>query len=184
MAKFSSLGECIAENGSALYGKCPRVGREAYLHTLYPPLAHDEIARLEQLVGRRLPQQLIDFYAECNGFHYFLDTLIVYGLRKRSGRSGGALLQPYDMRTPNVEERIRDADEDMVFFAWYDWDGSLAYTRCGDSSIYLCGSDSIRPLKQWDSLDDFLSSESERILGLFDSNGRLLDENASTLPAC
>ncbi|WP_322084994.1 SMI1/KNR4 family protein [Burkholderia sp. BCC1999] len=182
MVGFSSLGEDVAKNGTVLYGKCPHIGKDAYLHTLYPALTDAEIKILEEQIERKLPQQLVDFYGECNGFHYFVDTLIVYGLRSIAGRGADAFYQPYDMRTPNVDERIRDADEDAIFFAWYDWDGSLVYTRKNESAIYMCGNDSMKPVGKWSSLKEFLSEESERVLGLFDSKGILLDESASTLP--
>ncbi|WP_175010926.1 ankyrin repeat domain-containing protein [Burkholderia lata] len=182
MAEFSSAGERHTRNGAVSYGKCPHVGKDAYLHTLYRPLASEEIAVLEERIARRLPQQLVDFYGECNGFHYFVDTLIVYGLRAVEGRGEDAFHQPYDMKTPNVDERIHDAEDDVVFFGWYDWDGSLVYMKGDDSRVFICKRESVSPIGEWRSLKDFLSQESERISGLFDSDGMLIDATASTLP--
>ncbi len=183
MERFSGLGVDKTENGTILYGSVPFIGEKAYLHTIYSPLTSEEVDTLEKQIGMKLPGQLDDFYRECNGLHYFIDTLTFYGLRSRPGRGADAFYQPYDLRTPNIEERIRGAGDEIIFFAWYDWDGSFVYTKTNDSRIFFCKNDSVTPLKEWSSLRDFLVEETERISSLFDANGRLIDESASTLPA-
>ncbi|NIE63551.1 SMI1/KNR4 family protein [Burkholderia sp. Ax-1719] len=182
MEQFSELGVESVNDGVALYGKAPFVGPKAFLHTIYPPLSSEGIVVLESEIGVRLPGQLVDFYRECNGLHYFVDTLTFYGLRSKAGRNSAAFYQPYDLKTPNVEERIRGAQDEIIFFAWYDWDGSFVYTKTSDSKIYFCRNDSTTPLKEWPSLRDFIADESERISKLFDEKGQPIDETASTLP--
>ena len=182
MIRFVSLGEEVAPNGTLLYGCAPHIGKKAFLHTLYPPLKENEILMLEKNIGIKLPPHLIDFYQECNGFHYFLDTLSVDGLRIGAGRSGADYYQPYDLKTINVDERISDAEVDCVFFGGYDWDGSLVYTRQNEADVYLCSVDSAKPIYSWPSISDFIHSESERIAGLFSLDGMQFDEEKSTLP--
>lgn len=38
------------------------------------------------------------------------------------------------------------------------------------------------PLKSWDSLSDMITSEIERIFGLFDADGHCIDEDVPTTP--
>jgi len=129
-----------------------------------------------EMIGNRIPEHLLKLYKECNGFHYFSDTLSIDGLRL------DGVAQPYGIEIPNVDERLRDADDDIIFFGGYTWDGSLVYTKDKDKRIYLCSPESSEPLKFWESIEDFISQEATRIAALFDSQGVPIDENKSTLP--
>lgn len=176
MIKFAHLGERKVNNNVLLYGKAPHIGPSAYLHELYPALSKDEIQVLGKCINMKIPAHLVDFYSECNGFNFFCDKLAIYGLRIQSS------FQPYDLMTPNVDERLKDADDDMIFIGGYSWDGSRIYTKENDSKIYLCSPKSSRPLKIWESLSIFIAQEAERMPTLFDTNGIIIDASKSTLP--
>jgi hypothetical protein len=182
MSRFSFLGEEKTSNGTMLYGKAPHIGSKAFLHTIYPPLTDNEILSMGRIIGKKIPEHLANLYRECNGLHYFVDTLSIDGLRIGSGRNFDTFYQPYDLTTPNVDERLEDADDDFIFFGGYDWDGSLLYTKTKNKEIYLCSPDSSEPLKFWKSIEDFISYEAGRISALFDSNGIEIDKNKSSLP--
>jgi hypothetical protein len=183
MMKYSSLGQKELDSGVVLYGKAPHVGKHAYLHAVYPALSLIDIDLIQQRIGRELPNCLVELYQESNGLNYFIDTFAIYGLRTNLGRSIDSAYQPYDALTPNIDERISDASEDMVFFAFYDWDGSMLYARQADERIYFCGPDSVQPKKIWSSMFEMLTQEANRISSLFDLKGREIDESKSTLPA-
>ncbi|MCL2591022.1 MAG: SMI1/KNR4 family protein [Betaproteobacteria bacterium] len=175
MSRFSALGE---ENwrGAKRYGKAPHVAPAAFLHTLYPPLTDDQVLLLGETIGKKIPGHLTIFYKECNGFHYFSDTLSIDGLRING------VAQPYGIEIPNVNERLRDANDDMIFIGGYSWDGSLIYTKEKDEKIYFCSPESSKPLKSWESIEDFIADEANRIAALFDARGVQIDEDQSTLP--
>lgn len=182
MLHFAKLGQQLTEHGVHLYGRAPHVGKQAFSHTLYPLLSDLQIASLGASIGRQIPAHLADFYRECNGLHYFVDTLSIDGLRLVGGRGFDAFYQPYGLATPNVDERIHGAADDMVFFNGYAWDGSRVYTKTDDRRVFLCPWHTVQPLKIWPSLQDFITGESARIFERFDAKGVLLDESRSTLP--
>jgi len=182
MLRFSSLGEKRTPNGTMLYGKAPHVGSKAFLHTLYMPLTDDEVLSLGKIIRKKIPEHLANLYRECNGLHYFVDTFSIDGLRIGSGRNFDTFYQPYDLATPNIDERPRDAEDNLIFFGGYDWDGSLFYTKTNEKKVYWCSSDSSKPLKIWESIEDFIFHEANRIAALFDSHGIILNADKSPLP--
>jgi hypothetical protein len=183
MASFSSYGQKELTNGTKLFGKAPHIGAEAYLHGVYPALNKNDIDFLAQRIHREIPENLAQLYFEANGFSYFIDTFTVFGLRKNASRDIESVLsQPYDLLEPNTTERIADAEDDMVFFASYDWDGSLLYVRKNDARVFFCNADSAMPIKVWSSMSEMLFVEAERIKRLFNSSGVEIDSSVSTLP--
>jgi hypothetical protein len=185
MESFASYGQKELANGAKLFGKAPHIGAEAYLHSVYPALSKDDIDFLARRIHREIPENLARLYSEANGFSYFVDTFTVFGLRKNSSRDiEAALSQPYDLLEPNTIERIADAEDDMVFFASYDWDGSLLYVRKNDERVFFCNSDSTLPIKIWSSMYETLTDEANRIRKLFSPNGVEIDPCVSTLPMC
>jgi len=176
MLRFSSLGEERKPNGTMFYGRAPHVAPVAFLHKLYPPLTDEQIAELGKIIRNKIPSHLANLYRECNGLHYFSDTLSIDGLRMDT------VYQPYDIDIPNIHERPADAADDVIFFGGYAWDGSLVYTRTNDKKVYWCTCESARPLKSWDSIENFISREAVRIAALFDAKGVPIDPDKSTLP--
>lgn len=181
MQKFSSASD-VQTNGARLIGHAPHVGKQAFLHGLYSPLSESDVLDLEAHLGMKIPEHLLGFYSACNGFNYFSDTLSLDGLRRTAGRGLDAVHQPYDLLTPNVDERLEDASPDMFFIGGYDWDGSRLYTHYGDPCIYFCSPESAEPLMQWPSMAEFIAAESQRIAGLFNDQGIEIDASVSTLP--
>ena len=182
MKKYSPLGQKELDNGALLFGIASHVGKHAYLHSVYPALSKHDIDLLQQRIGRDLPSCLIKLYQECNGINFFIDTFAMYGLRSKSDRNIESAYLPYDLMTPNIDERISDASEDIVFFAFYDWDGSMLYARPGDERIFFCGPESVQPKKTWSSMLEMLSQEAERISNLYNLTGHEIDSSKNTLP--
>ncbi len=182
MKKFSSLGEVKIEVGSILIGKAPHVGKHAYLHEIYAPLASNDISLIEKKLKRKIPDFLKAFYLECNGLKYFSDVLSLDGYRKRVGRDVTDAYQPYDLSISNTDERIEDANDDIFFFGGYDWDGSRLYVTHDRERVYFCGPESVTPLKEWMNIEEFIFEESKRIAKLFNNKGEEINSDASTLP--
>lgn len=64
----------------------------------------------------------------------------------------------------------------------YEYDGSKLYLNMLDDKIYYCDRYDATPLKSWDSLSAMLTSEIERIFGLFDAEGHCIDEDVPITP--
>lgn len=180
--RYAHMGTETASNGAVRTGYARHVPGGAWLMTMYPPLTGEKIGRIVQLIRRRLPQELREFYLEANGFNYMLDTFIVTGLPEGNVRAPNAPPMPYHIETLDVHERPRNAKADMVFFGAYDYDLSRVYMRENDPRVFYCSFDSAEPLGEWASLYDCLSGEFDRIDRLRGKNGECFDLERSPLP--
>lgn len=180
--QFRSLGTQELSTGVVLIGHVPHVAPEAYMHVLYPPLDASQISTIEHALGRQLPIELKTFYQRLNGVQLFSYTMWINGLRFSYVRSGEEAWQPYSIITPNTVERPEDADDSLVFFGGYRWDGSSLCMRSDSPAVYRCAPGTSVPLNKWRSFDEMLISEIDRLSGLFDTRGRRLDESAPTVP--
>jgi hypothetical protein len=182
LKKFSYLGESKLKDGTILIGRAPHIAPFAWLHTLYPPLTEDEIANLEHQLGMTIPQPYCEFLKISNGLTVFNNTLALYGLRKRYGRSIGDAWQPLSILTRNVNERPTNASTCMFFIGFYKKDGSLLYLDSNSGSVYLCDRYDASPRFSWSSFEQMILSEIKRLIKLFDREGKLLNPAEGTLP--
>jgi hypothetical protein len=181
ISQYAHLGTEVASNGAVRTGRVQHLQESAWLHVIYPALSGDKVDRIVQLVRKRLPEALHEFYLEINGFNYLLDALIVTGLQEHA-RVAGAPPMPYSIEMLDVRDRPSDAARDMVFFGAYDYDLSRIYMREDDPRVFYCKADSAKPLGEWPTLYDCISSELDRLDKLCDSRGQWHDLERSPLP--
>jgi len=183
--RYKPLGiEYVPTTGATLIGRAPHIAPEAWLNTLYDPITISDIDKMENSMGRVIPVQYRNFLLNCsNGLNIVLTTLCLFGCRKMIGRSTTASRQPFDLVSLNKykSERPQNATPELFFFGGYDWDGSQLYLT-GNGEVHFCSPDDCTSLKQWASLDDFLSSEIPRIYSLFDEKGVIINESTPTIP--
>lgn len=182
VSRYDHLGTETASNGAVRTGYVKHIPGGAWLHVTFPALSEEKVGRIVQLIRRRLPPELREFYLDANGVNYMLDTLVMTGLPEGNVRAPNAPPMPYHIETLDVQERPRDARADMVFFGAYDYDLSRMYMRKNDPRVFYCAYDSAEPLGEWPSLYDCLSSEFARIDRLRDKNGERFDLEGSLLP--
>jgi len=182
VSRYAHLGMETASNGTVRIGHVKHVPGGAWLHATYPSLSGEMVGRIVQLIRRRLPVELREFYLEANGLNYMLDTFVITGLPQGNVRAPNAPPMPYHIETLDVQERPHDASADMVFFGAYDYDLSRIYMRENDPRVFYCAYDSSVPLGEWPSLYDCLSSEFSRVDRLRQKNGELYDLERSPLP--
>jgi|SRR5581483_3002393 len=182
MDGYKDLGSRELANGTRLIGHVPHVGSEAYLHTVYPPLNDKKIKEIVKKIQRPLPEQLVDFYQKSNGLRMFANTFSISGLRETYDREGDKARQPSDLSDSNLRERPKNAQQEAVFFGFYEWDGSQTWMAPDDEKVYLCARYDAKPLKNWKGLDTFLYSEFKRLSKFFDKRGKMFDEDAKTTP--
>jgi hypothetical protein len=179
---WEHLGSRRLENGAHLIGHVPHVGTDAYLHVLFAPLDDAQIDGVESNIGRKLPASLRDIFRQTNGLHLFSGALSFDGHRQSFVRTGDAAWQPFSIITPNVHERPRDAPEDMVFFGFYDHDGSQLGMSTRSAAVLRFAPGTAKPLNEWASFEEMLQIEVKRLAALFDEQGRQIDESAPTTP--
>ncbi|MDR0354253.1 MAG: SMI1/KNR4 family protein [Deltaproteobacteria bacterium] len=155
---------------------------QAVTHSLFDALNEDEPHELERSIKRPLPNDLREFYLQCNGLICFVTEFEISGLKKTHARGvKAALSHPFELSIPNLEERPKNAEDDMVFFGSYDYDGSCLYMRA-DNRVHYAKPGDATPLKTWDCFDVFIERELRRIFSLFSDKGERLVDGAKVLP--
>lgn len=117
-----------------------------------------------------------------NGFLLFLGTLSLYGVRENYSRSLD-VEEPFDLLTPNIKERPKNAKETYFFFGSYNWDGSQLYIDTSNNHVYLAKRYTLEKIYEWSSFKEFINTEIPRICSLFDDNGDEINPDESTLPS-
>ncbi|HEX2680311.1 MAG TPA: SMI1/KNR4 family protein [Candidatus Dormibacteraeota bacterium] len=179
----AAFGTATSENGAQMYGQVPHVAPEAWLHIVYPGLDDAALASLESNLQRPIPGEYRSLLKVTNGLTLFSGALDLYGRRTDYSRRV-AIRLPFDLSNPNVHERPRAADPSWFIFGFYDEDGSKAYVNPVDGRVYRGSRDMTKPrLNEWAGLDDFLSSEVQRLRAHFDDSGHQLDPSRPTTPS-
>ena len=183
LMRFSHLGVTHLKNGALLIGKAPHIAEYAWLNVMYPCATETEIYDLEKRLGCAIPEVYRNFLMNVsNGFDIMNCTLALHGCRTSYNRSDLDSWYPFSLEDIQKNERPKNATQEMFFFASYNYDCSKLYLNTSDNKIYYCDRYDTTPLKSWDSLSAMLTSEIERIFGLFDADGRISNRMAPTTP--
>ena len=183
LMRFSHLGVTHSRNGALLIGKAPHIAEYAWLNVMYPCVTETEVCDLEKRLGVAIPKVYKDFLMNVsNGFDIMNCTLALHGCRTSYNRSDLDSWYPFSLEDIQKYERPKNATLEMFFFASYNYDCSKLYLNTSDNKIYYCDRYDATPLKSWDSLSAMLTSEIERIFGLFDADGRIFSRMAPTIP--
>ena len=183
LMRFSHLGVTHSKNGALLIGKAPHIAEYAWLNVMYPCATETEIYDLEKRLRCTIPKVYKNFLMNVsNGFDIMNCTLALHGCRTSYNRSDLDSWYPFSLEDIQKNERPKNATQEMFFFASYNYDCSKLYLNTSDNKIYYCDRYDTTPLKSWDSLSDMITSEIERIFGLFDADGRISNRMAPTTP--
>ena len=170
-------GEAVSE-----YGHIPQIAPEAYNIYTFAPLTDEQLALVEQSIGREIPCQYRTFLTNVsNGLFIFHRGLFLYGLQGSINRKLG-IQGPFDLSDPNVYERPKNADKSCFFFASYSKDGSRLYMKDDSDKVYYCARRDATPLKEWNSFSEMLIEEIQRLKSLHGADGMLKSTRRSTLP--
>jgi hypothetical protein len=165
----------VLSNGTRLVGHVPHIAPEAWLHQVYRPLSDQQVRKIETELRSTLPMVFSDFLQRCNGLGLFSGCLSIDGLRTSYERTGDAVWQPFDILTPNVDERPRGSKPSCLFVGGYSDDGSRLYIDNADLKVYRCERRSAKPINQWPNFETMLQSEVERFSTLFGRDGKELN---------
>ena len=182
LMKFKCLGFEERE-GCLLIGKPSYLPKYAWLVTIFAPLDKEEFSIMCNKYCIKIPFVYKEFLTNfSNGLDIFSGTFSLEGYRKHYRRDESAILQPFALDISNVYERPKNAKDSYFFIGSYDWDGSTLYIDTDTNHVHLCKREDATSLYEWNSFEEMLSSEIDRIFSLFTDDGRQIDENQSTLP--
>lgn len=182
--KFKVLEQKKSENGTLLIGNPYKEKPYWWLIHIYPTVKSKELNLLKTKLV--IPIDYQNFLMNCsNGLNLFLGTLSLKGIRENYIRNPiNMIQQPFSIVTPNIEERPRTALENYFFFGSYNIDGSQLYIDTTDNNVYLGKKNTLETIFKWNSFEDFINTEIDRILSLYDNNGNLINEKNSIVPNC
>lgn len=183
LMRFSHLGVTHSKNGALMIGKAPHIAEFAWLNIMYPCITEAEVCDLEKKLGVAIPEVYRDFLMNVsNGLNVMNCTLALHGCRMSYNRADFESRYPFNIEDVQKSERPKNATPEMFFFASYNYDCSKLYLNTSDNKIYYCDRYDATPLKSWDSLSAMLTSEIERIFGLFDADEHIISRMAPTTP--
>jgi hypothetical protein len=82
---------------------------------------------------------------------------------------------PFDLSTPNLPERPRDAPDEAFFIGGYSHNpGYLLWLHEQEGTVHLCTRTSAVSLCRWPSVQVMIASEARRLNELYDEFGRLI----------
>ena len=172
----------VEEEVVSRYGHIPRLAPEAYNIYTFAPLTEEQLALVEQNIGREIPYQYRTFLTHVsNGMHIFHRCLSLLGLQGEINRKLGAQ-GPFDLSIPNVYERPSNEHSNCLFFGSYSYDASNLYRMSGLQKVCYCPRWDITPLKEWNSFSEMLIEEIQRLKSLHGADGMLKSTRRSTLP--
>ena len=159
----------VYRRNAAYLTNIPATGELAYLNTIFMAVPQSVRQALELDLG--VPISLQRFYAELNGL-FLLQTIHVFGFRP----SAGYLLsrEPFEgMAYPLAPATpAPDSGNARIVFGSYWFDGSqlLVDVETGEVFCYV-GREQSQLRARWPSFDDWLDSELDRLIPMFDAEG-------------
>jgi hypothetical protein len=161
----------------------PWKGSEAYLNIIFKPADKEVLADVAAHI--RIPAPWVQFLARNNGAILFSSYLYVMGVVAKGtllNRRDNWSLPPINIEQSNVVAKPLDLSLYLII-ASYGFDGSLACIDRNDLGVYVFHRREGKPYASWKSAEQWISSEVQRLSGLFDSKGKLLVDSSQTLPS-
>lgn len=180
-SKYEHWAHKETDNGTLLIGNPYKDKPFWWLIHIFPKVKSN---KLKEFCKNKLdiPQVYLDFLENVsNGFLLFLGTLALSGIKESYSRALD-VEEPFDLLTPNIEERPKNAKDTYFFFGSYNWDGSKLYIDTSNNHVYLAKRYSLEMIYEWSSFEEFINTEIPRICSLFDDNGEEINPDVSTLP--
>ncbi|WP_051437539.1 SMI1/KNR4 family protein [Olleya marilimosa] len=184
LSKFTEFGYEKQSNGTELFGKAPHIAPLAWLHNMYAGLTEDEISKLEEELETEIPKGYKEFLKVSNGLHIFNTTFCLDGLRVSYNRKNAITNRlPFCLLTTNIYERPRNAKKEHFFIGGYDsGDGSHLYIDKNDNKVYRCKTNNVKPLNEWNNLNEMILDEIDRLIEIHNENGMLKAKIKVTTP--
>jgi hypothetical protein len=163
--------------------KTPWVAPEAYLHIVYKAASRSLVDQVASEL--RFPSAMREFYDLWNGGWFFNGGFSIYGCVEEGmllDRSNRFALPPFNIRDLNFS--IRGVSGNLVAVGTYRYDGSVVCVhRETGQTVCFVGTSIREERMRWNSLEQWIHQEIERIGFLFDENGRLLVGKENILPS-
>ena len=153
-------------------------GKPLYLKDgLYFNYIFRSIQAKESDCGLKLHPELLDIYEKCNGMRLFLSSFCIYGLQ-----GAGGLMEPYDIRTENInihgrmKENFCDVPA-LVFWGSVCNDYVLAYREDAMNEIMCMENGAADVIKRFSSIREAIEFFVPRLIDLYDDKHKKICPN-------
>ena len=184
LSKYSVYGRKETNNGGILIGHPSYLKEDWWIVELFHNLSDNDIDVIENRCATRLPASYKYFLRNItNGLVFQFGTFYLYGYVSEYNRDINCR-QPFDIFTPNVEERglMLNIKHNMFIIGGYSSNGAKIYIDTDTNNVYLCSEDDITPIYSWSCFEDMLVSELTRLYTFYTEDGRRIDKTKSILP--
>ncbi len=181
--KFRSFHD--VETAEAFFKtKAPAIAPEAYLNIIFKAPSSGLVSEISEEL--KLPTPIKDFYKYYNGARLFVNGLAIYGCVPKGtplNRSDRFKILPFDIREVNEELGKKLDATDFLCIGSYGYDQSLVCIErtTGEITCFV-GENISKERMHWQSFNEWLSIEVQRISFLFDPNGNCLVDEINLLP--
>ena len=152
----SRWGEMTTENNCFYNGSPKYLKNKSHFNYIFKKIGLEKYCDFAKEHFFEMPQELIDFYQECNGIRLFLSSLSIYGFQVSTDT-----MQPFDLAIENYNIHARmsgnNCDNDaLFFFGSYGGDYVFAYDINQSNEIYVYENGFNKPILSFESLKDLL----------------------------
>jgi hypothetical protein len=164
---FERLGD-----GTLIVGRVPHVAPLAWFHEVYASLSKEAIEQKSASFPRLGWFPYPEFLLELNGCHLFSGALWMLGIRT-SYRREPTIHLPWDIHNTNLSHVKIGFDRDALLVGGGRFcDREVLYFQDRSGTIQAIDEQSEKWLFRWNSVDELLRTEVERLLPQFDLDGR------------
>jgi hypothetical protein len=178
---YRKNGVELLENGTELICRTPHIAPLAWCHKIFPPLHEKYIYDLEKQMRLNIPPDYQNFLKDTNGINLFSSGLKLYGMRFNFNRNLYDVWQPFDIITPNTNERPKILSDDILIIG-SAYDGSKIAIIGRNDKVIRFDDNTFEVLNEWENFDSYLTSEIERLELLFEENGVPKDVDCPKVP--
>jgi hypothetical protein len=162
----------------------PWIGPAAYLNVIYKPASPTIVNSVAEEL--HFPPSLVQFYRLYNGACLFLDGLRIYGCLEPNlviDRTSPLTLPPFDIRAVNREFRGQRGFVGLICIGSYGYDRSMVcMDREKQTIVCFKGTNLLETRKTWQSLEEWMRDELERLVWMFTPDGKRLVEEHLMVP--
>jgi len=177
LARWRVLGQHHSPSGALLIGHLSQLGSTVWLHKLFPAIERDQADEVSSAIVAYSGSQIAEFHRYFNGINLFSSNFYLLGRRTSFIRSPEYVL-PWDIVDSNQESKSKvrggeiliggsDALDDGIDLVEHVSGGIVAVARQDWGQV----------LFRWQSLEQCLIGEIDRLSSMFDETGAPLSDD-------
>lgn len=177
LARWRFLGQNHSPSGALLIGHLSQLGSEVWLHKLFPAIERNQAEEVSSAIVAYSGSQIAQFHRYFNGINLFSSNFFLLGRRTSFIRSPEYVL-PWDIVDSNQESKNRVRDGEILIGGSDALDDGIDFIEHVSGGIVaVARQDWGQVLFRWQSLEQCLIGEIDRLSSMFDESGLPLSDD-------